>query len=183
MDPGCGSPCEQRASGAVRPTYSSLALPANRTAAVLLPPRRRPATRRMQDRPPSHNTTGLGRGAAGPDRRQSWVMQSPATTPQSCCAPIINLLRGAARHRDDRRRRSHRGRRDPGHPTTITTPSARSATQVSAPSPAGSTRYDGGPEEGTRVVPSRLPGVRYDGGPEEGTATLAAALGTRDVRS
>ena len=60
----------------------------------------------------------------------------------------------------------------------------RSATQVSAPSPAGSTRYDGGPEEGSRgVVPSRLPGVRYDGGPEEGTATLTAALGTRDVRS
>jgi hypothetical protein len=36
-----------------------------------------------------------------------------------------------------------------------------------------STRYDGGPEEGTRgVVPGRQPGVRYDGGPEEGTAAL-----------
>jgi hypothetical protein len=51
--------------------------------------------------------------------------------------------------------------------------SAGSATQVSSPSPAGSTRYDGGPEEGTRgVVPARQPGVRYDGGPEEGTAAL-----------
>jgi hypothetical protein len=48
--------------------------------------------------------------------------------------------------------------------------SAGSATQASAPGPAGSTRYDGGPEEGTRgVVPARQPGVRYDGGPEEGT--------------
>jgi hypothetical protein len=28
--------------------------------------------------------------------------------------------------------------------------SAGSATQVSAPSPAGNTRYDGGPEEGSR---------------------------------
>jgi hypothetical protein len=36
-----------------------------------------------------------------------------------------------------------------------------------------STRYDGGPEEGTRgAVPARQPGVRYDGGPEEGTAAL-----------
>jgi hypothetical protein len=36
-----------------------------------------------------------------------------------------------------------------------------------------STRYDGGPEEGTRgVAPAPQPGVRYDGGPEEGTAAL-----------
>jgi hypothetical protein len=35
------------------------------------------------------------------------------------------------------------------------------------------TRYDGGPEEGTRgIVATRQPGVRYDGGPEEGTAAL-----------
>jgi hypothetical protein len=52
---------------------------------------------------------------------------------------------------------------------------AGSATQVSAPNPAGSTRYDGGPEEGTRGAlspgaPSNaVPGTRYDGGPEEGT--------------
>jgi hypothetical protein len=51
--------------------------------------------------------------------------------------------------------------------------SAGSTTQVSAPSPAGSTRHDGGPEEGTRgVVPARQPGVRHDDGPEEGTAAL-----------
>jgi hypothetical protein len=41
------------------------------------------------------------------------------------------------------------------------------------------TRYDGGPEEGTRgVVPARTPnvdaspGARYDGGPEEGSADV-----------
>jgi hypothetical protein len=51
--------------------------------------------------------------------------------------------------------------------------SAGSATQVSASAPTGNTRYDGGPEEGTRgVVAARQPGVRYDGGPEEGTAAL-----------
>jgi hypothetical protein len=51
--------------------------------------------------------------------------------------------------------------------------STGSATQVSTPGPAGDTRYDGGPEEGTRgVIPARQPGVRYDGGPEEGTASL-----------
>ena len=48
--------------------------------------------------------------------------------------------------------------------------SAGSATQVSALGPAGSTRYDGGPEEGTRGgVPAQPPSARYDGGPEEGT--------------
>jgi len=54
---------------------------------------------------------------------------------------------------------------------------AGSATQASAPGPAGSTRYDGGPEEGSRGgVPARQPGVRYDGGPEEGTAALSPRL-------
>ena len=34
----------------------------------------------------------------------------------------------------------------------------------------GATRYDGGPEEGTRgIVPVEPPNTRYDGGPEEGT--------------
>jgi hypothetical protein len=47
-------------------------------------------------------------------------------------------------------------------------PVAVPATQ--APSPAGATRYDGGPEEGTRgVIQVQRPGVRYDGGPEEGS--------------
>jgi hypothetical protein len=68
-----------------------------------------------------------------------------------------------------------------------------SATQVSTPSPLGSARYDGGPEEGTadvspaqaRVTQSQAfpglasqaleatqalaDGTRYDGGPEEGS--------------
>jgi hypothetical protein len=48
--------------------------------------------------------------------------------------------------------------------------SAVPATQATAPGPTGSTRYDGGPEEGTRgAVAARQPGVRYDGGPEEGS--------------
>src|SRR5215207_11760233 len=47
---------------------------------------------------------------------------------------------------------------------------AGSATQLSAPGPTGSTRYDGGPEEGSRaVVPAQPPSTRYDGGPEEGS--------------
>ena len=47
---------------------------------------------------------------------------------------------------------------------------AGSATQVSAPGPTGSTRYDGGPEEGSRgVVPAQPPSTRSDGGPEEGS--------------
>jgi hypothetical protein len=42
------------------------------------------------------------------------------------------------------------------------------------PSRIGSTRYDGGPEEGTRGLAPRAStpsvGIRYDGGPEEGTS-------------
>ena len=56
---------------------------------------------------------------------------------------------------------------------------AGSATHVSAPAPTGSTRYDGGPEEGSRgIVPAQPPSTRYDGGPEEGTrgALSAGAL-------
>lgn len=52
---------------------------------------------------------------------------------------------------------------------------AGSAKQVSAPAGLSSTRYDGGPEEGTRgaVTPRAssdvAPGTRYDGGPDEGS--------------
>jgi hypothetical protein len=59
--------------------------------------------------------------------------------------------------------------------------SAGSTTQVSAPSPTGSTRYDGGPEEGTRGIVRSAPQPtsplvsRYDGGPEEGTADVSAS--------
>jgi hypothetical protein len=59
---------------------------------------------------------------------------------------------------------------------------AGSATQVSTPAPTGSTRYDGGPEEGSRaIVPAPPPGTRYDGGPEEGSrgAPSDEAPGTR----
>ena len=57
------------------------------------------------------------------------------------------------------------------------------ATQLSAPGPTGSVRYDGGPEEGTSgalssgVASSAAPGIRYDGGPEEGMAALAQRSG------
>ena len=64
--------------------------------------------------------------------------------------------------------------------------SAGSATQVTAPSAAGSSRHDGGPEEGTRgVIAAPQPGVRFDGGPDEGTAALAqrSAAATRDPSS
>jgi hypothetical protein len=53
-----------------------------------------------------------------------------------------------------------------------------------APAQPG-TRYDGGPEEGTRgaiTSPPMTPGTRYDGGPEEGTRGATAspvAPGTR----
>jgi hypothetical protein len=63
---------------------------------------------------------------------------------------------------------------------------AGSTTQVSERDPAGSVRYDGGPEEGTTgVVPARQPAVRYDGGPEEGTAALTqrSAPATFDANS
>jgi hypothetical protein len=64
--------------------------------------------------------------------------------------------------------------------------SASSATQASAPGPTGSTRYDGGPDEGSRgVVPAQPPSTRYDGGPDEGTAALTqrSAPATRDANS
>jgi hypothetical protein len=61
-----------------------------------------------------------------------------------------------------------------------------SSTSTATPAesaPAGSTRYDGGPEEGTRgVAPARVPNAgaaspsaRYDGGPNEGTADVTPA--------
>ena len=41
--------------------------------------------------------------------------------------------------------------------------------------PAPGTRYDGGPDEGTRAIPvPQAPPARYDGGPEEGTRTLGS---------
>jgi hypothetical protein len=42
--------------------------------------------------------------------------------------------------------------------------------------PAPATRYDGGPEEGTRsiIVVPQAPDARYDGGPDEGTRSLGS---------
>jgi len=60
------------------------------------------------------------------------------------------------------------------------------STDISRTAPAQpGTRYDGGPEEGTRgaiASPPVAPGTRYDGGPEEGTRGATAssvAPGTR----
>ena len=66
--------------------------------------------------------------------------------------------------------------------------SAGAATQLSAPAPTGTTRYDGGPEEGTAALTQRAapatfdpksitsaPSVRYDGGPEEGSRGALAS--------
>jgi hypothetical protein len=58
--------------------------------------------------------------------------------------------------------------------------SASKATPAAAhPRAVPGTRYDGGPEEGTRgttsVVPQAAPGTRYDGGPEEGTRSVTPA--------
>jgi hypothetical protein len=50
------------------------------------------------------------------------------------------------------------------------------ATQVSTPAPTGSTRYDGGPEGGSRAIaPVPAPNTRYDGGPEEGSRGALSA--------
>jgi hypothetical protein len=50
-------------------------------------------------------------------------------------------------------------------------PVADSAPQVTVATPPVGTRYDGGPDEGTRGILVAPPvGTRYDGGPDEGTA-------------
>jgi hypothetical protein len=70
--------------------------------------------------------------------------------------------------------------------------STSSATQASTASPSGTTRYDGGPEEGSRGVLSSpapanaAPAQRFDGGPEEGAAaslTKRSAPATFDPNS
>ena len=64
----------------------------------------------------------------------------------------------------------------------VTTPTARSVDVASAPSLPAGTRYDGGPDEGTRGLstsaPAPSPGIRYDGGPEEGTRGLSVTAAT-----
>jgi hypothetical protein len=60
-----------------------------------------------------------------------------------------------------------------------TTSSAQSAPAAVEQAPAlpNGTRYDGGPEEGTRspLAAATAPGTRYDGGPEEGSRGIASA--------
>jgi hypothetical protein len=58
-----------------------------------------------------------------------------------------------------------------------------SAGSTSVAAPVGTTRYDGGPEEGTRAIGAAAapiasdsaPAARYDGGPEEGSADVSPA--------
>ena len=58
-----------------------------------------------------------------------------------------------------------------------------SAGSTSVAAPVGTTRYDGGPEEGTRAIgaaaapttSNSAPAARYDGGPEEGSADVSPA--------
>ncbi|MDP8907956.1 MAG: hypothetical protein M3N47_02315 [Chloroflexota bacterium] len=49
---------------------------------------------------------------------------------------------------------------------------------------APGTRFDGGPEEGTRgpAAAASSPGTRFDGGPEEGTRGPASASSSRSTR-
>ena len=56
---------------------------------------------------------------------------------------------------------------DSANPVSKATPAVQPQTQA----PAGTTRFDGGPEEGTRGAIASPPaaGTRYDGGPDEGT--------------
>jgi hypothetical protein len=58
-----------------------------------------------------------------------------------------------------------------------------SAGSTSVAAPVGTTRYDGGPEEGTRAIGAAAapiasdsaPAARYDSGPEEGSADVSPA--------
>ena len=58
-----------------------------------------------------------------------------------------------------------------GHTGTIAGPATPIITPVQKSSGSATTRFDGGPEEGTRgVLPAqRSANTRFDGGPEEGT--------------
>jgi uncharacterized iron-regulated membrane protein len=59
----------------------------------------------------------------------------------------------------------------------VTTANKAAPAVQSQPQTQPGTRYDGGPDEGTRglsaqSLPQTQPGTRYDGGPEEGTRDL-----------
>jgi hypothetical protein len=61
-----------------------------------------------------------------------------------------------------------------GAATALPNPTVHSHPLETAPTPG--TRYDGGPDEGTRaIIPvPQAPPARYDGGPEEGARTLGS---------
>jgi hypothetical protein len=164
----------EQGAGAVRPTYSSPAPLANpllprcyRLVAALQPLPRMIAAMFV-----SPHTSGRAAAAAAPKQEavmgQAIPRQHPAVVLRShynhlrallavAMIAVVGLTAAVVILANDDDRDT----------------SAGTATQVSAPSPAAGTRYDGGPEEGTRgVAPGRQPGVRYDGGPEEGTAAL-----------
>ena len=132
---------------------------------------------------PRRPTTQPGEPPSGPpNRRPSWARQSPAQHPAvvlrshyiqlrallaSAMIAVLGLTAAVVILATD------------DDPVTI----AGAATPVIPPSPAGTTRYDGGPEEGTRsIVPVLQPGVRYDGGPEEGTVASPVPV-RREPRS
>jgi hypothetical protein len=136
--------------------------------------------------------TTTNRPGANPPRPAggSHGKRRPDTTPGSRPPLPLHARPRAARRCDDRRRRPHRGGRilaTRENSETI----ADSAAPVTAAAPTGDTRYDGGPEEGTRgALPpgqpaSPLAGTRYDGGPQEGSAdpALSPPRPTRSRRS
>jgi hypothetical protein len=68
------------------------------------------------------------------------------------------------------------------NPATGRPESAPLPQREAAPEDRPGTRYDGGPEEGTRaVVATPSSGIRYDGGPEEGTRAVVATPSS-DIR-
>jgi hypothetical protein len=167
----------EQAAGPVRPTYNSPAPTAN----PLLPRRYRlvaalqPLPRMIAAMFISPHTSGRAAAAAAPKQEavmgQAIPRQHPAVVLRShynhlrallavAMIAVVGLTAAVVILANDDDRDT----------------SAGTATQVSAPSPAAGTRYDGGPEEGTRgIAPAPQPSVRYDGGPEEGSRGIVSA--------
>jgi hypothetical protein len=59
--------------------------------------------------------------------------------------------------------------------TPAAAPAAVAAPAASSAAAGPTTRFDGGPEEGTRGAAAAAPTTRFDGGPEEGTRGAVAA--------
>src|ERR687895_210097 len=142
-------------SGAAKgllPTYRSPRPLAKARLPRLLPPRRRAATAHPEDRfrNVAQTTTGLA-PRRRPERRQSWDMRSPSSTRQWFSGLTTTWSERCSASR--------------------WSPSSASDVYVNPSTGLPGTRYDGGPEEGTRggITSQAPPGTRYDGGPEEGT--------------